>query len=92
MNQGILDELNQSLLQNIKNMFSAGSSIEDILNVLAEVDPNDRLYRFYLEAACNQKLDGSIFLYKWNAQDQDARREILGYLEEHAKRIRGGIS
>lgn len=88
MHPDALAQLNESLLDKIKLMFSSGSTIEQILDVLSGEEPNDSTYKFYLEAACGEKLDGSIFLFKWNLQDQKTRQEILGYLEFHAERIR----
>lgn len=92
MNKTILEALNPIILQNIINMFSQGASVEEMLSVLSEADSNYRLYSYYLEVACGQKLDGSIFLHRWREQSQKDREEILFYLEEHAKRIRENIS
>lgn len=88
MHPEVLNELDLDLLDKIKKMFIAGSTVEEMLNLLELHEFNQRLYKYYLEAACGRRLDGSVYLLNWKKENTKTRLEILGYLEAHLQEIR----
>lgn len=88
MNPETLKQLKIEALDELRNMFQSGANAKKMLEMLEGRESNTKLYKFYLEAACGQQLNGSIFLSHWNQESPKSRLEILGYLEHDLERIR----